>query len=269
MNIKIGTSGFSFDDWVGVIYPPGLNRREWLTYYEKELGFSALEINYTYYAMPSVKTLSAMSGKTSPRFEFVIKAHKSMTHELWEDKERTVARDNANEFTAFVESLKPLREENKLTAVLAQFPYFFYKNEKSFDYLARFRDRMGDIPTIIEFRNRAWHGEDAFVFLTDAGLGYCVVDEPKIKGLLPYFPTATTNLAYFRFHGRNPDWYNAPVETRYNYLYSESEIKELLPGILEVAGKVTKTMAFFNNCHAGQAAKNAIELARMLFGEAE
>jgi len=64
--IKIGTSGFSFDDWKEIIYPPGLAKDKWLAFYEQELGFKALEVNFTYYSLPSVKSFEGMSRRRTP-----------------------------------------------------------------------------------------------------------------------------------------------------------------------------------------------------------
>ena len=269
MDIRIGTSGFSFPDWVGVIYPEGLNQRDWLTYYERELGFRALEVNYTYYKMPSAKTLGAMSAKTSADFTFAVKAHRSMTHEIWTDTKRLTMADNREAFRYFSDGIAPLIGEGKLSAVLAQFPYFFYRTEENSQYLALLRELMGDVPTIVEFRNHQWHDEAALTFLRGHGLGYCVVDEPKIEGLMPFYPAATTDLAYVRLHGRNRNWFGASVAERYDYLYSKEELRELLPPILTLAGKTKKTLVFFNNCHLGSAAKNAVELAKMIIQQEE
>lgn len=268
MSILIGTSGFSFPDWVGVVYPPGLNKAEWLGYYERELGFSALEINYTYYTMPSRMTLAAMSAKTSADFTFVVKAHGSMTHDLWTDRRRQEMVDNRESFAAFIGAVSGLAADGKLSGVLAQFPYFFHRTAANEHYLARFRELMEDIPTIVEFRNRDWHDESAMRLLQDNRLGYCVVDEPKLPGLMPFHPAATTDLGYFRFHGRNPRWFNAPVEVRYDYRYSPDELAELIVPIVDLSKKTKKTLVFFNNCHLGSAAKNAAELARMIIEEA-
>ena len=267
MDIRVGTSGFYFDDWSGTVYPIGLNKKDWLTYYERELGFRALEVNYTYYSLPSEKNIASMSRKTSEGFDFVIKAHRSMTHDIWTDNKRSEIIDNTESFEVFKDALSPLIDDGKLTCVLAQFPYFFYRNRDNEQYLTKFKDRMGDIPTVIEFRNRAWHGDSALDILRKNDLGYCIVDEPKIRGLMPYHPVATSDIAYFRFHGRNENWYNAPSEVRYDYLYSDGELKDFISDILSLAETVPKTMVFFNNCHAGQAAKNAIEIAKMLLEE--
>ena len=98
--IKIGTSGFSFPDWKGTVYPAHLRDRDMLSYYEKELGFNVLEVNFTYYTLPSPKSFEAMSQKTSDGFEFVVKAFKGMTHEI-RNKETGEMVDNQEVFKRF------------------------------------------------------------------------------------------------------------------------------------------------------------------------
>ncbi|MGQ9508415.1 MAG: DUF72 domain-containing protein [Thermodesulfobacteriota bacterium] len=261
--IKIGTSGFSFPDWKGTIYPESLKDREMLPFYEKELGLKALEINFTYYTLPSQKSFSSMLKKTSKDFEFAVKSYKGMTHEIRDPTTGDIM-DRQEIFKKFKQSLLPLMEEGRLACVLAQFPYGFFPNPSNVDYLKRFREEMDKIPLIFEFRNRKWLREGTFQFLRQNGIGFCVVDEPKLPKLMPYVPRATSEIGYFRFHGRNPNWFNVPTSVRYDYLYSEEELKGFIPDIKEVSQKTTKTLVFFNNCHAGSAAKNAVQMARLL-----
>jgi uncharacterized protein YecE (DUF72 family) len=263
--IKIGTSGFSFPDWKGTIYPAGIRERDMLSFYEKELGFNTLEINFTYYTLPSQKSFAAMSGKTSKGFEFVVKSFKGMTHEI-RDKETGAMINNQETFKKFKYSLAPLVEDGKLACVLAQFPYGFFPNRENFDYLQRFKGEMKDIPLVIEFRNQTWLKDQTFQFLERNGIGFCIVDEPKLPKLMPYLPRATSDIGYFRFHGRNPNWFNVPTSVRYDYLYSAWELEEFIPGIKEISQKTAKTLIFFNNCHAGSAAKNAAQMAKLLMG---
>jgi len=70
-------------------------------------------------------------------------------------------------------------------------------------------------------------------------------------------------IGYFRFHGRNPDWFKATVAERYNYLYNKEELKEFIPKIRQVAAKAKTTYLFFNNCHWGKAVKNALQLMEL------
>jgi uncharacterized protein YecE (DUF72 family) len=263
MTIKIGTSGFSFDDWKGIVYPQHLKKEDWLRYYEKELGFNTLEVNFTYYTLPSPRSLEGMSRKTSESFQFAVKAFKGMTHEI-KDKDTNIFLNNKRTFDQFLHSLKPLIDTGKLGCVLAQFPFSFYPKTENLEYLKRFKELMGTIPLIIEFRNRSWLKEKTLQFLKEHLMGYCVVDEPKLPQLMTFHPEATSEIGYFRFHGRNRNWFNVPTSVRYNYLYSEEELKEFIPPIKMIASKTDKVFIFFNNCHAGSAAKNATMLIRML-----
>jgi len=261
--IRIGTSGFSFSDWKGPVYPADIREREMLSYYEKELAFNALEVNFTYYSLPSQKSFAAMSQKTSQGFEFVVKAFKGMTHEI-RDKDTQRMLDNRETFVKFKGSLAPLIQDGKLACVLAQFPYGFFPGRESLDYLQRFKEEMTDIPLVFEFRNRTWLGEKTFQFLERNEIGFCVVDEPRLVKLMPYLPKTTSQIGYFRFHGRNPHWFNTPISVRYNYLYSEEELKEFVPDIKNISQKTARTFVFFNNCYSGYAAKNAAQMAKLL-----
>lgn len=264
--IKVGTSGFSFADWKGTVYPPGLPEKEMLSFYEKELGFHALEVNFTYYTLPSQKSFAAMSQKTSADFEFVVKSFKGMTHEI-RNRESGALIDNRETFKKFKYSLAPLTAEGKLASVLAQFPHGFFPSKENFNYLERFKEEMDDIPLVFEFRNQTWMKEETFELLEKKGIGFCIVDEPKLPKLMPYLPRATSEIGYFRFHGRNPNWFNVPSSVRYDYLYSEKELKEFIPDIQDISKKAAKTFVFFNNCHAGSAAKNAVQMAMLLSGQ--
>lgn len=261
--IKVGTSGFSFPDWVGPIYPSNIKKNEMLVFYQNELGFKITEINFTYYAIPSPKSFESMIKKTSPDFEFTVKAHKSMTHEI-KNKRTGKFLDNKESFEKFAISIEPLVKEGRLTAVLAQFPYSFYATQDNYQYLLSFQDRLKGVSLVVEFRNVYWHNERSVRFLNENNISYCVVDEPKIKGLMPYNPAATTDMGYFRFHGRNRNWFDAPLTVRYDYLYSKEELQQFIPDIKYINGSTSQTLVMFNNCHAGSAVKNALELMEMI-----
>ena len=262
--IRVGTSGFSFDDWLGRAYPVGLAKAKMLEYYESVLGFDTVELNFTYYAMPVPKTLASMVGRTSPDFCFVVRSHKDMTHDIWQDDDRRVLKDTAGVFKAFRDGIGPLVDSGRLGCVLVQFPVFFYPVSQNFDYMRRMPALMPGVSIVVEFRNRAWLRPDAFRLLEENGMGCCVVDEPKIPRLMPFEPRRTSDVAYFRFHGRNQNWFNASREERYNYLYSADELGEFLPSLRSISAGAKTTYTFFNNCHAGAAARNALMMKQML-----
>jgi len=263
--IMIGTSGFQFDDWRGDVYPEKLRKTDMLAYYEKELGFNVLEVNYTYYTLPSPRTFDGMLRKTSKDFSFVVRSHKDMTHDIWSGERRTELKDTSDVFKKFLYGIKPLVDAGSLGCVLLQFPYYFYPVPAHYDYLLKCKDNLSALDVVVEFRNRRWAGQTTFDFLRKNELGFCIVDEPRLPGLVPLIPEVTSEIAYFRFHGRNPNWFNAEKSERYDYNYTDAELKEFIPMIHDIRNRTKKVYLFFNNCHKGQAAKNAAAMKNFIF----
>lgn len=250
--IMVGTSGFSYTDWRGAFYPDGLAEREMLAYYATR--FPVVELNFSYYQMPNAKTLEAMAARTPAGFEFAIKAHQSMTHEL--DADPGARKAAFDEFRAACE---PLEASGRLGCVLFQFPWKYRPGDEAKAYLGEIRDRYSDLPLVVEFRNSEWDRPETYDLLGRLGLGYCCVDEPRLKGLLPRQSLVTSPLGYVRFHGRNAaKWYShKEAWERYDYLYSREELEEWVPRVKRMEGETSKTYVLYNNCHAGQAARNA------------
>jgi uncharacterized protein YecE (DUF72 family) len=190
--ILIGTSGYSFPDWVGPFYPPGIERRQMLDYYVRH--FRTVEVNATYYRIPPPSTIDAMERKTPPGFEFVVKAHHDMTHDRSLDPDL---------YRALARAVDPLRMAGKLNGVLAQFPYAFRRSAESERFLIEMKRLLPDAPLFVEFRHRSWITDDLFPWLEEQGLAYVSVDEPDLPGLVPPIARATGGIAYVRFHGRN------------------------------------------------------------------
>ncbi|HEY3314965.1 MAG TPA: DUF72 domain-containing protein, partial [Bacillota bacterium] len=207
------------------------------------------------------KGMAGMAAKTPPGFEFCVKAFKGMTHEPNGPAEQV-----ATDFRVFGEALRPLVEESRLGCVLAQFPWSFRPSPGNLNYLADFRDRLGGLPTVVEFRNSQWVGQETFTFLRRHELGFCCVDEPALRGLMPRVVAATSDLGYVRFHGRNAAkwWQHEEAWERYNYLYTDEELKEWLPRIEQLGREARKTYVLYNNCHAGHAAENARTMQLLL-----
>jgi uncharacterized protein YecE (DUF72 family) len=208
-----------------------------------------------------------MEEKTRPGFAFVVKAFRGITHDSFDPrikKDRPTLKDAADNIDRFIYSVQPLCDAGKMGAVLLQFPIFFYPSKENDDYLLQCRKKFKDIPLVVEFRNRGWAHRQTFDFLKEHAIAYCAVDEPHLPRLMPFVDAVTAPVAYLRFHGRNPHWFNVPVAERHNYLYSDKELKEFIPEICHMSEQAPTTYVFFNNCHAGMAAKNALTLKRML-----
>ena len=260
--IRVGVSGFSYDDWIGHIYPQGTKRSEMLSYYSHQLKFDLVELNYTYYTMPAAKGVAGMLGHVEPDFTFVAKAHQSLTHKI-RDESGGFIRDEGS-VSAFTDGLGPLIDGGRLTCVLAQFPMKFGRGTAQMEHIAWLAERMAPTRMVVEFRNKAWVAQSVFDFLKKIGVGYCVVDEPDLQSLVPFTPVATSDIAYFRFHGRNKNWYGVSAAQRHNYLYTDPELGQFITPVNQVAKQARTTLLFFNNHFQGQAVRNAMTMRHML-----
>jgi uncharacterized protein YecE (DUF72 family) len=251
----IGTSGFSYKDWVGPFYPEGLQKGEFLSYYARRFSFT--ELNFTYYRMPSAQTLERMLAKVPEGFRFSVKAPGSLTHERGEGW-----KDEAGQYCR---ALAPLQEADALAGVLMQFPYSFHYTAENREYLAALTGELGDLPLFAEFRNNEWEQETVLEGLRKREVGIVVTDHPPLPRLPGLSHAVTADQAYFRFHGRNKEnWWSGDSTSRYDYLYSRDELEERLPDILTMKDSARRLYIAFNNHHKGQAAQNAFDLAGLL-----
>ncbi|MBD3168350.1 MAG: DUF72 domain-containing protein [candidate division Zixibacteria bacterium] len=259
--IKIGTSGYSFADWVGPFYPEGIEKGKMLDFYKDH--FDCVEVNSTYYRIPHSRVFYFMSEKTQDNFHFIVKANQDFTHKR---------DDNSDSAAKLLESVKPLEDAGKLKGILAQFPWSFKLNRANLEYLKRHLHDFGEHPLFVEFRHDSWVRPELFDMLKREGVGYCNVDEPLLKNMLAPDDKATTNTGYVRFHGRNSaKWWGGGGE-RYDYDYSEDELKNWVKHLRTLREKTDNIYLFFNNCHQGQAVKNAKLLKQILqeeFGDLE
>ncbi len=249
--IYVGTSGFQYDDWVGTYYPEGLPKENWLQFFAEE--FNALEVNFTYYRMPTARGLAGMARKVPDNFRFTVKATQEMTHAREQD---------AQVLTQFKQALTPLREAGKFGSILAQFPSSFRANDASREYLRWLREQLEDLPVVVEFRNKEWLAGETYNLLKQLNLGFCCVDEP-------YFPRVaevTSSIAYVRFHGRNYAkwWRHEHAWERYDYTYKPEELQEWAPKIQAMDAMAETTFVFANNHYRAQGIDTARQLKMLL-----
>jgi uncharacterized protein YecE (DUF72 family) len=252
--IKIGTSGYSYEDWRGTFYPADLPTNKMLEYYVRY--FQTVEINATYYAIPKMNIFQRMVEKTPAQFEFIVKVHQETTHRRQEN-EKVIGQ--------LLEAVKPLSDHKKLHGFLAQFPYSFKNNDETRRYLKLTKSFLGEHPLFVEFRNYTWITSSLPDFLKENNIGYVNVDEPHLKGLLPKQDLVTNGQGYIRLHGRNTkDWWDGQGSSRYDYEYNEQELREWLIHISRILKKAFKTYIFFNNHPTGKAVKNAEQMMEIL-----
>ncbi|MFC1730321.1 DUF72 domain-containing protein [candidate division KSB1 bacterium] len=253
-SVRLGTSGFSFNDWKGVFYPDSTRKSEWFSYYVDY--FTTTEINSTYYRIPPKRTFAVLEEKTSDDFEFIVKVNNETTH---------LRKKSAEAMSALHDALEPVASKGKLHGLLAQFPYNFRNAGENRRYLLKLKEDCRDVPLFVEFRHASWNHPAVFDFLNDSGACYCCVDEPPLKGLITPQAAATGDTGYVRFHGRNSEaWWDSSKGDRYDYLYTADELFDWIERIRAINRKTSKTYLFFNNCHAGHAVKNAKMMAELL-----
>ncbi len=258
--VYIGTSGFSYRDWVGHFYPHDLQRSEFLQYYSSRFQF--VELNFTYYQHPNPGMLEKMRHSVPENFIFTIKAHQSLTHERTENWQ--------SEAEKFITGVRPLYEAGQCGGILLQFPYSFHYTPENRTYLADltsfFKERMDkNVPLLVEYRNRYWEKKKVFDEMKSRGLGLIVTDHPDLKNLPQTSNIVTADTAYIRFHGRNREnWWSGDNVSRYDYLYSREELEERVPDILSMKKSSARLFVAFNNHHKGQAAQNALLFAELM-----
>jgi uncharacterized protein YecE (DUF72 family) len=253
METRVGTSGYSFEDWRGRFYPEGVKKGKMLDCYVRY--FPTVEINSTYYRIPHPAVSANIVKKAPEGFDFMVKVPQTVTHRR-QDIEKDVA--------SFKEAIKPFSESGKLSGLLAQFPYSFKFSKNNLDYLSICRDSLAPADLFVEFRHNSWVNRETYDRFRAEKIGYVCVDQPQLPGLLKPDLFATTETAYVRLHGRNADKWWGGGALRYDYDYSIEELTYWREKIDKIRGKVKKLYMYFNNCHLGQAAKNARDFMQLL-----
>jgi len=255
VEIRIGTSGFSFEDWRGSFYPETIDKGKMLDYYVER--FSTVEINSTYYRIPHPAVMRNLAKKAPEGFDFVVKLPQSVTHRR---------QDIEEDLRQFLQAVEPMEASGKLSGLLAQFPYSFRFSPDSLDYLGALRAALAPRPLFTEFRHRSWVNRTMYDRLRAEGIGYVCVDEPELPNLIKPDLFTTGPTAYLRLHGRNAEYWWEGGALRYDYRYSREQLEEWKQkiGKLAAKGEAAKLYVYFNNCHLGQAAANAVEMRELL-----
>jgi uncharacterized protein YecE (DUF72 family) len=259
--VFVGTCGYSYTDWIGPFYPPGTRSGAMLEHYARR--FPAVEIDSSYYRIPSEAMVASLLRRSPPAFRFTAKAPGTLTH-VGEDAAMPL--DDA---ALFRERIAPLATAGKLGALLLQFPNAFHPGPQASRRLAELRDAFPDFPLVAEFRHREWQSAATLAELALLDIGWCNVDEPGFATLLRPSSDVVGRIAYVRFHGRNArNWWKGDAAARYEYEYSADELEPWAARVSEMAEAAADTYVFFNNHRFGQAASGARLLTELLGGRA-
>ncbi len=285
-NIQVGTAGWTDktlldSGW----YPPGADNPERrLGYYATR--FPLVEVDSTYYSPPAEATAALWAARTPPGFTFNIKAfslltgHPTQPAKLYKDlrpetdKKNIYPNDLAPQvyediWSRFLSALDPLQEAKKLGLLLFQFPPWFTIRRDNKQYLLEVAKRCRPLRVAVELRHESWfHGDNAeetLAFLRQHHLPFVCVDMPQgYKNSIPPLLAATADTAVMRFHGHSEKWTAKSVEERFDYDYSDKELRDWASKLKKLAKETDQTYVIMNNCRGDQAQRNGGTLVDLL-----
>jgi uncharacterized protein YecE (DUF72 family) len=238
----IGTSGWNYREWRGDFFPADLPARQWLSFYASR--FDSVEVNYTFYRLPSIEICEEWHRQTPVNFRFAIKASRFITHV----KRLREAKKPWNIFLDRVRTLK-----RKLGPILLQFPSTFRASDENLERVDEFLDlacRAGSPRLALEFRDQSCFGPAMLAVLRRYRAALVISQSSRYPAPEA---TATANFVYFRFHGPKKMFASS---------YSDAELNrwaKVMRGYLDARRDI---YAYFNNDSGGHAPRNAAVLSR-------
>jgi len=251
MQLWIGTSGYSYPDWVGGFYPAGTSSQKMFSHYIHR--FPLVELNYTFYRPAEKNSLLRLARKAPDNFQFIVKLHRSLSHE-----------HDLSEAASIREAVDALQQENRLLGLLCQYPQEFHYTRQNLGRLEAVADKFPGHTLGVEFRHYSWHVPEVNDWLRQRQLHLVSVDVPSIPSLYPRRLVLSSRLIYIRLHSRNKDAWYATEKSRYDYNYSDPELLEWIEALTQACDKADRALMLFNNCHGSQAALNAQRVQQLL-----
>ena len=293
--IRIGTCSWTDPSLIrsGTFYPPSAGKAEArLAYYASQ--FDTVEVDSSYYSMPSRRNSTLWAERTPEDFLFDMKAFRLFTQhptppqaipadirgalpQSLRTKERLYFRDLPKEllqalWAQFEDALMPLDSAGKLGIVLFQFPPWFHPGVPQMDHILTCKERLVSHQLAVEFRNNLWLSEQnreaTLSFLRENGLAFVCVDEPQgFKSSVPPIAATTADVGVVRFHGRKAETWekkNVSPTERFDYYYSDGELSTWVGRIKDCAAEATDVHVLFNTNNGDQGVVNARLMAKLL-----
>lgn len=296
-DILVGTASWTDATLIksGKFYPRGCSSAEARLRHYADV-FPLVEVDSSYYAMPSSRNAALWAERTPDDFVFNIKAFRAFTqHQI---PPRSLPSDLAQELGAaanknlylrqlpaeivdelwrrYREAIEPLRAAGKLCAVHFQFAPWFTAERRAYDYLQEVRERMAAYTLAVEFRHRSWMSDtqrDATLeFERQHRLVNVVVDEPQgaANSIPSVWEVTNPDLAILRLHGRNEETWNLKDSTaasdRFNYDYNDAELASFVAPLQALASQVIQVHVIFNNNFEDQGQRNGRRLMELVGG---
>ena len=258
----LGCSGWNYTDtsdkggWTGVFYPDKDTKR--LRFYSQFFNTAEMDSIFyeKFYSKMTKGTFIGMVKATPENFQFSVKVPEIITHR----KRLEVKKGAITEFEIFLDKISPLKNSNKLGAILLQLPPSFTVND--FKNIEGFLDRL---PTngydySVEFRHPSWKTEGPWDMLKHYNIAAVMTDSPANENLefLSEVTVTTADHSFIRFHGRN-----VKGHYWYNYLYNKEELKPWVEKVGQIRKQTKVLRAYFNNHYGGKAVVNALQFKEM------
>jgi uncharacterized protein YecE (DUF72 family) len=267
VKLYIGTSGWSYPKgegtWTGYFYPAGkINELEYYGQF-----FNTVEINSSFYRPPNPGYVYNWAKRVPEGFLFTVKLWQKFTHpKMYKEATGEEAVISQRDVDIFKHSIEPLVKYGKLGALLAQFPPSFKNDHYGKQILSAVIRVFRQYRLAVELRHRSWSDDkETAALLREHYASWVQIDEPKFKTSVAEDLPITSDMIYFRFHGRNAEmWWKGNTETRYKYLYSQEEVNELVDKVKSRTEKAKLAFVLFNNHWQGYAARNAVDMQKAL-----
>jgi uncharacterized protein YecE (DUF72 family) len=289
-NIRIGTAGWSYKDWDGIFYPPGMSHRKQHPLEYLARFFDTTEINTSFYGPLKPEWAKLWCRKVAAvnkNFLFTAKLYRAFTHSpiaVMEPTSAATIRPTDEDEARTREGLDAIATEGRLGALLIQFPVSFKNTSLNRDYLERLLRQFIEYPRVIEVRHSSWNDAATLAAFAQKDVGFCNIDQPLLGRSLAPTEHVTSAIGYVRLHGRNYEHWFADQgfadqasadpasdsdrrNDRYNYLYNQRELAGWKARIESVAERAHTTYVITNNHFESKAGVNALELKAMITGK--
>jgi uncharacterized protein YecE (DUF72 family) len=264
--IRFGPAGWSYADWAGIVYPKpkprGFDPLRFLAGY-----FDTIEVNSSFYRPARAHVAHSWLERVAhnPDFLFTTKLWQRFTHQ----RKEAWSKDDVKQVR---EAFDPLREAERLGAVLLQFPWSFRRTDETREWLDDLTAEFQDYPLVLEVRHETWNTPEFYRELAERGIGFVNIDQPRFKDSIGPSARATSGIGYIRVHGRNyRDWFrtDAAPHERYDYLYSADELEPWAERARQLAAEPTTSDVYVvtNNHYRGKGIANALMLRSLVEGE--
>ena len=271
--IYLGTAGWSYKDWEGIVFPAQIKKSEHPVEYMARY-FDMLEINTSFYGHIKPewgKLWCRKARQANLQFLFTAKLNRAFTHSpiaVIESTSSETIQIGPDDERLAKAGLDSIAEEDMLGALLMQFPISFKNTDRNRDYLDGLVAKFRQYPLAVEVRHNSWTNEGTLHYFVKEGIAFCNIDQPKLGKAVVPGTEVTSSIGYVRLHGRNYEqWFDSDSRNdRYNYLYTRPELEKWKERIEIISDKAEKIFVVANNHFEGKAAVNALQLKSMLTG---